>query len=403
MSPSPPLRVGLLGAGFLARTRARCWRHVHGVDLSLVAVAASSEERAAAFAAEHGVDHAFGDWRAVLDRDDVDLVDVVLPNHLHRDAVVAAAAAGKAVVCTKPLAAYVGQDLPADASDEQIAGRDAATKAAVAVGDARAMTDAASAAGVPLMYGENWVYAPAIRRAAGLLAASGGVLLEMRGEEAHSGSHAEASRRWRHAGGGALLRLGSHPVGAMLHLKRVEALWRGGQPIPVVRVSAQLADPLGAAPPDATALAAGARDTEVWGSVVLHFADGCVGTAFGSDLCLGGMDSRLELRASDSRHLCRLSPHDQLSSYGAADGTFGDAYLMEKRDGQAGWSTPLPDEDESSGHQGMIQAFAEAAVRGEGPVSDGTLGLAVTEVLSAAYLSAELGRPVALDELTSAG
>ena len=91
-----------------------------------------------------------------------------------------------------------------------------------------------------------------------------------------------------------------------------------------------------------------ARDTETWGCAVLHFADGTRGTAYGSDLALGGMSSQLELRASDARLLCRLSPHDQLSAYAPRDGVFGDAYVMEKIDGQAGWTTPLPDEDEST-------------------------------------------------------
>jgi len=395
----PTLRVGLAGAGFLATTRARCWRRVFGVDVTLAAVAASTPERARAFADQHGIPSAVGGFDELVSRDDVDVIDVCLPNVAHRAAVVAAAEAGKSIICTKPLTAYVGQDLAGDATDEDISGRDRRTMAAVAVTEARAMVAAADRAGVALMYGENWVYAPAIRRAADLLASGQGRLLEMRGEEAHSGSHAAYARRWRAAGGGALLRLGSHPIGAMLHLKRVEGLRDGGAPIDVIAVTADVADPLAAAPAGATALAAPERDTESWGCVVLHFADGTRGTAFGSDLVLGGMRSRLELRASDARLVCNLSPHDQLSAYAAQDGAFGESYIMEKLDGQAGWSTPLPEEDESSGQQAMIQAFAEAAVAGAAPASDGALGLDVVRVLAAAYVSASEGRRVALAEV----
>jgi len=404
MAERSQLRIGLLGAGFLARTRVRCWSRVHAVDVRLAAVAARNADRLQSFAqaasSTAGQDFDTStDWRAVVARDDIDLVDVCLPNHLHRAAVEAAAKAGKAVLCTKPLAAYVGQDLDDKASDAEVAARDAATKARVALADAGAMVAACDQAGVPLYYGENWVYAPSIVRAAGLLARGRGVLLEMRGEEAHSGSHADYARVWRHAGGGALLRLGSHPIGAMLHLKRLEGMRRGGTPVGVEAVTAEIADPLAAAPDDATALATGARDTEPWGCAVLHFTDGTRGTVFGSDLALGGMTSRLELRASDARLVCRLSPHDDLSAYATKGDTFGNSYMMEKLDGQAGWSTPLPDEDVSSGQQALCQAVAEALSGGAAVATDGSLGLAVTEVLAAAYLSAEQGKRIRLEQL----
>ena len=75
-----------------------------------------------------------------------------------------------------------------------------------------------------------------------LLEQADGVLLEMRGGECHSGSHSPYSRVWRHTGGGALIRLAAHPVGAMLHLKRVEGLRRRGRPVRPAWVSAETAD-----------------------------------------------------------------------------------------------------------------------------------------------------------------
>ena len=72
---------------------------------------------------------------------------------------VVVAEAGKHVICTKPLAAYVGQDL----EDPAIAGAtDPETMRDVAVDDAREMVDAAARAGVQLCYGENWIYAQAV-------------------------------------------------------------------------------------------------------------------------------------------------------------------------------------------------------------------------------------------------
>src|SRR5437870_4405287 len=97
--------------------------------------------------------------------------------------------------------------------------------------NASAMVEATGRAGVQLMYAENWVYAPSIAKADRLAAASRGTILEMRGGECHSGSHSPYSKEWRTAGGGALLRLGVHPIGAMLHLKRQEGLRRWGRAI----------------------------------------------------------------------------------------------------------------------------------------------------------------------------
>ena len=94
MTNRPTLRIGLVGAGFLARTRARCWRRVAGIATELSAVAASREENATRFASQWGVGRATADAQAVLEADDVDLVDLCIPNHLHRPFAEAALAAG---------------------------------------------------------------------------------------------------------------------------------------------------------------------------------------------------------------------------------------------------------------------------------------------------------------------
>ena len=101
-------------------------------------------------------------------------------------------------------------------------------------------------------------------------------LLEMHGFEAHSGSHASYSRDWRHAGGGALLRLAAHPIGAMLWLKREEGRRRDGRPIGVASVTAEVAD-LSAHPaitPENTRIARDWGRVESFGCVVITFEDG---------------------------------------------------------------------------------------------------------------------------------
>ena len=94
---------------------------------------------------------------------DIDVGDLCVPNSLHREMAEAAAAAGKHVICTKPLTAYAGQGLPEGATDADVAGRDRGEMLRVAEAEARAMVEAAKQAGVQLLYGENWIYAPAVR------------------------------------------------------------------------------------------------------------------------------------------------------------------------------------------------------------------------------------------------
>jgi len=387
--PRAQIGVGLVGAGFLAETRARCYARVAGVDARLAAVVARRPERARAFAGRHGVARATRSLDELLGMDEVDVVDLCVPNLLHREMAEAAARAGKHVICTKPLTAYVGQDLGGDATDEDVSSTSRAKMLEVATADAEAMVRAAREAGVRLFYGENWIYSPAVQRAARLLAASGGAVLEMRGWECHNGSHSEYSKLWRYTGGGALIRLGAHPIGAMLYLQRLQ----GARP---VSVTAEVGDLTRAVGDRECFVARGWKDVENWGCAILAFDDGSRGVAHGSDNLLGGMESKLEVLASNCHLKCNLSPSDVLRAYAPAPEVFADEYLMEKLDTKAGWSTPMPDEDWTSGHLPMCAAFLRAIAEGGEAESDGELGLEVTRVVYAAYLAAAEGRRVEL-------
>jgi predicted dehydrogenase len=389
--------IGIVGSGFLAETRARCYAKA-GVAGRIVAVASRTLEGARAYAERHAVGKAFDNLDALLALDEVEVVDLCVPNLLHRPMAEAAARAKKHVVCTKPLAAYVGQDLAADVEDAAVSSRGRREMLTVAVADAQAMVDAADAAGVQLMYGENWVYAPSIVRAADLLQAAGGAILEMRGWEGHSGSHSPYSKIWRNTGGGALLRLAAHPIGAMLHLKREEGLERDGEPIVPVSVSAEVADlsRVAAVSSGGTELATGWEDVENWGCVILTFSDGTRAVAYGSDNMLGGMESKLEVMGSRCHLKCNMTPNDLLRAFAPDGEVFGEEYIMEKLDSGAGWTTPIPDEDYSSGHIAMCADFLRAVSEGRPALSDGRLGLEVTRVVYAAYASAEEGSRVDL-------
>lgn len=389
------VRVGVVGAGFLAETRARCWAVARGARIE--GVAARRPERAAQYAGRHDVPRTFETADELFESAEIDLVDLCVPNLAHRPLTEAAARAGKHVLCTKPLTAYVGQDLGDEATDAEIADRDRRDMWRVAEADAQAMVDATAEAGVRLFYGENWLYAPAYVRARRLLAEGETVLLEMRGWECHNGSHSPYSKAWRHAGGGALLRLGAHPIGAMLDLKRAEGIRRTGTPIRPVAVRADVADLTAAAEGAPLRVATGWQDVENWGCAILEFEDGSRGVAYGSDAVLGGMESKLELYGSNAHLKINMSPNDMLRSYAPDADVFGDAYFMEKVDGGAGWTTAMPNEDWTSGQLPMCQAFADAVRTGGETAADGWLGLEATRVVYAAYVAAQDGTRVSLN------
>ena len=390
------VNIAVIGAGFIAETRARCYAGVTGYGAPIVAVAGRSKARAAAFAQRHGVPDVYDDYREILARSDVDIVDLCVPNHLHRPMTEQAAAAGKHVVCAKPLTAFDGHGLDPD-TDFRAVPR--AQMLRTAVDNAEAMVAAAERARVHLMYAENWVYAPPIAKADRLAAASGGIILEMRGGECHSGSHSPYSKEWRYTGGGALLRLGVHPLAAMLHLKRQEGMRRDGRPIRPRTVVAEVGD-LTRAPAfqkeEKHWVGTGWVDVENWGSLILTFEDGARGVVFASDAVLGGMESSLDVFLSNARIRCNMEHTNLVQAFAPDPKIFEAEYLMEKLETKAGWSSPAPDEDWVQGHRHAIQDFVESVAEGRPPLADGRLGRDVIEVVYAGYLSAAEGHRVEL-------
>lgn len=103
------LNIGMIGYGFMGRAHSNAYAQVnHFFDVEyrpvLKAVCARDRDKAQAFAAKWGYESVETDWRALIARKDIDAVDICTPNNLHKEIAVAAAAAGKAILCEKPLA-----------------------------------------------------------------------------------------------------------------------------------------------------------------------------------------------------------------------------------------------------------------------------------------------------------
>jgi predicted dehydrogenase len=135
------LNVGLIGCGFMGRTHSNAYRQVGAFfDLDyepvLKAVCARDEAKVRQFAANWGWESTETDWRRLVERRDIDAIDIGSPNNTHHDIAIAAAEAGKVLLCEKPLAMNGAE--------------------------AREMTDAVEKAGVPNMVWFNYRRVPAI-------------------------------------------------------------------------------------------------------------------------------------------------------------------------------------------------------------------------------------------------
>src|SRR3954470_6405674 len=104
-----PLNIGMIGYGFMGKAHSNAFTQVgHFFDLDhqpvLKAVCARSADKVKPFAEKWGYQSIETDWRKLLDRKDIDAIDICTPNNTHAEIAIAAAAAGKMILCEKPLA-----------------------------------------------------------------------------------------------------------------------------------------------------------------------------------------------------------------------------------------------------------------------------------------------------------
>ena len=346
------VRIGLIGSQFISAIHAEALRSVAAAEV--FAVASPTEDHVRSFAQRCGIPHCFTDYRKLLEMDEIQMVVLGLPNHLHCQATLDAAAAGKHVVCEKPLC--------------------------VNLREADAMIAACRAAGVKLMYAEELCFAPKYVRLKKLLddGALGKPTL-IKQSEKHSGPHAAHFWDVDLAGGGVTMDMGCHAVEFFR--------WMLGKP-PIRSVYAQMS-------------------TQVHGNVtrgddnsllILEFEGGCIGLAEESWTKLGGMDDRAEVHGSGGVAYADLLHGNAIETYS----TGGYDYAVEKAGSTAGWSFTIYEELWNYGFPQEFAHFVDCVQKDQPPIETGEDGRAVLEAIFAAYQAAGTGGKVMLPFATAA-
>ena len=383
--------VGIIGAGFSASLQVEGIKKVFGSTVTIAGVAATSKKSASDFARRHGIPTSYDNYVDLLADAVIDVVCVCVPNSLHAPVILVAARAGKHIICEKPLTGAFGS-----LAEQPGTGR-AAKDLALVRNSLDELESVVREAGVLFMYAENWVYAPAMTKTKRLLGLSGGRILDIRAEESHSGSHASRTRKRATAGGGALLSLGSHPIGAAIHLKDYESRTAASPPVTVKSVTANVADFDGPClDPGRGWLVNDRDDVERWSNVVLDFTDGRRAVITASFAILGGVRNLFEVYTTNAVFRANVTPNDSLMIFSPDASAFGDEYLHEKVESRAGWNSASPDEDWIRGYPQEMQDFVECVAEGRQPLSDLALARQVVEVIYASYVSAEQGRRIDL-------
>src|SRR5438094_3101059 len=386
------IRIGLVGCGFVSELHMYAYRRVYGLDVEVRAVAARGDH-VVAFAGRHQLPSVYRSFRELIADRELDVVDLCTPPNLHTSMIVDAMQAGKHVICEKPFAGYfgreddkvpIGKHVPKALMYQRVLEEMESTRAAI------------DKTGRLFMYAEDWIYAPAVTKTVEILKATKDKILFMKGEESHSGSHAAHAAQWAMTGGGSLIRMGCHPLSAVLYLKQVEAKARG-EAISVASVTCDVGNVTACLRPDErTVLKANPVDVEDWGVLTATFSDGTKATVFSSDMILGGVRNLIETYTSSGALFANITPNTHMMSYQTSEEKLASVYITEKVDRKTGWQYVCIEEEWTRGYVQEIQDFMECVATGRHPLSDVALALETSKLNYAAYWSAEEGRRIAL-------
>ena len=347
MADRGKVKVGIIGSQFEAEIHAASFQ-IMPDEAEVMAVASPTPGHAEALAKKYGIPRVFRDHREMLREKDIEMVTIAAPNCLHAPMTRDIAAAGKHVVCEKPMC--------------------------MTLEEADAMIEVCRKQGVLLMYAEELFFTPKYVKAKEMAdqGAFGKVYLVKQSEK-HFGPHAAWFWDVEKSGGGVFLDMGCHGIAL--------CYWFLGRPA-IKSVYCQMG----------TYVHADKTKGEDDSLCILEFENGAVGLVEDSWARRGGMDDRIEVYGEGGVTYANLHMGNALPTYSE----YGYGYAVEKAPSTKGWTHPVFEELWNYGFPQEMHHFARCVRGKEQPLATGEDGRVVMEALLAGYQSAGASAKVPL-------
>ncbi|HLT74863.1 MAG TPA: Gfo/Idh/MocA family oxidoreductase [Ohtaekwangia sp.] len=344
------MNIAMLGSGFIGRFYADSLLGGRSRD-KIVSVYSRRKESADKFASDYNVPFVTTTMEDAINRPDVDVVCVSLPNYLHEEAVMLCCKHKKAVMVTKPL------------------GRNAE--------EAKRMLEAVEKAGVFNGYLEDLVYSPKFLKAIQSVKEGAlGRILWAKSRETHPGPHSDWFWDIEKAGGGCILDLGCHCV----EITR-SYIGKDIRPIEVMCWADTQVKPI---------------DAEDHAIALIKYENGAIGQFEVSWTFRGGLDLRDEVMGTEGTIWINNFLRTGFEMFTTGKGA---DYVAEKAESNTGWLFPVGDEVNDLGYNHMFNDMFSAMEQDRQPEETFYDGYVVNAILDAAYRSAKskLWEPVKLD------
>jgi len=333
-----PVVIGMAGAGRATELHMIALRRFSGIPLRFKRIIARRTEQVEAAKELYGFEYASLDFNDLLNDPEIDVIDICTPPYVHTEMIEKTLAAGKHVICEKPLSGYFGEKNDITPIGLNVPKRVMYEKLLESIEKLKSIIEASNR---KFMYAENFVYAPAVLKAAEIISKKKSKILYSKGEESLKGSSSHVAGEWNKTGGGTFLRTGSHPLSAILWLKEQEAKALGEE----ITVKSVLADmgrvTVNLSEYDHRHIAARPNDVEDCGTVILTFSDDSRALIIATDTLLGGSKNYIELYCNDAAIKCNLTMSDLMSTYFLDEERLDDVYISEMLPSKTGWNNPF--------------------------------------------------------------
>jgi predicted dehydrogenase len=334
------MNLAILGSGFISRFYADSLVAQRRRDI-IVSVYSRTAANAQKFATDYHVPHFTDSLKECVENKDVEAVIIGLSNDMHLDAVLACAAAGKHVLCTKPL------------------GRNAK--------EALQMLQAVEKAGITGGYLEDLCYTPKfLKSLATVKSGAIGEVIWTKSRETHPGPHSDWFWDKEKSGGGCMIDLGCHCVEISRNF-----IGKNIRPVEVMCWADTRVHPIDA------------EDNAVG---LVKYENGAIGQFEVSWTFRGGMDLRDEVMGTEGTIWANNFLRTGFEMFTSGK---GGEYIAEKAESNSGWLFPVGDEVHELGYSHMFTDMFDAIDQKRAPAETFYDGYIVNAILDAAYLSAK--------------